>query len=116
MPLDGGGSILVDADPGPDEEGPVKAGRVADAVRELPRSLQDALAPVGSTARAVLGRLKETGADEVEVEFGVDLSAEAGVVITKSQASFHLKVRVLWQRDGTEPGETAGGEADAAQA
>lgn len=41
-PLDGGGCILVEQ-PAAAWEGPVKAGRVADAVRELPVTLQGAL-------------------------------------------------------------------------
>ncbi|MDT0343275.1 CU044_2847 family protein [Streptomyces litchfieldiae] len=95
VPLDGGGAILFEADP--DLTGPVKAGRVGEAVRDLPHTLRGALAPVRDTARTVLEQLREAGPDEVEVEFGVDLSAEAGVVVTKSQAAVHLKVRVLWR-------------------
>lgn len=83
----------------PNLAGPVKAGRVTDAVRELPSTLQHALIPVRDTARAVLEQLRQAGPNEVEVEFGVDLSAEAGAVITKTAAAVHLKVRVLWNRE-----------------
>jgi hypothetical protein len=94
VPLEGGGAILFEA--ASESAGPVKAGRTGEAVRDLPGTVQQALAPVRETARAVLDQLRQAGPGEVEVEFGVDLSAEAGVVITKSQAAFHLKVRVLW--------------------
>ncbi|MFF3691637.1 CU044_2847 family protein [Streptomyces sp. NPDC002187] len=94
VPLEGGGAILFEAVP--EHDGPVKAGRIGEAVRELPRSLQQSLTPVGDTARAVLEQLKQAGPDEVEVEFGVNLSAEAGAVITKGAVAVHLKVRVLW--------------------
>jgi Trypsin-co-occurring domain 1 len=95
MPLDGGGWILVEA---PEVAGgPVKAGRVGEAIRELPASLQTALAPVTDAARTVLEQLRKAGPTEVEVEFGVDLAMQAGAVITKSETSCHLKVRLTWQ-------------------
>ncbi|MFF8775294.1 CU044_2847 family protein [Kitasatospora sp. NPDC015120] len=97
VPLDGGGSILVEAEEA--AAGPVKAGRVGDAVRELPESLGTTLEPVTGLARTVLARLREAGPDEVQVEFGVDLSAAAGVVITKTAAKYHLTVRVTWRKD-----------------
>ncbi|MGW8362583.1 CU044_2847 family protein [Streptomyces wedmorensis] len=38
--------------------------------------------------------------EQITVEFGVDLAFGAGAVITKSQASCHLRVSVSWDRDG----------------
>ncbi|MFJ5924951.1 CU044_2847 family protein [Kitasatospora sp. NPDC092948] len=100
VPLEDGGSILVEAVES--AAGPVKAGRIGDAVRDLPTSLGSALDPVTDMARTVLRRLRDAGPDEVEVEFGVDLSTEAGVVITKTAANCHLTVRVVWR--GSEAG------------
>lgn len=103
MPLEGGGSIVFEATL--EADGPVKAGRVADAVRELPQTLQEALIPVRETARSVLEQLRQAGPDEVEVEFGVNLSAQAGAaVITKGEGAVHLKVRVLWKNGTAEEG------------
>lgn len=112
LPLEGGGAILLE-DAGTDtgtgvpgtegagQSGPVKAGRVGETVRELPRTVRESLAPVRETARAVLDELRDAGPQTVEVEFGVNLSAKAGVVITSGEAAVHRKVRLVW-----------GGEAD----
>ncbi|PSK70655.1 hypothetical protein C6W96_20765 [Streptomyces sp. CS149] len=103
MPLAGGGEVLFEAAPGlqlPVGEGPVKAGRTADAVRSLPRTVQDALVPVREMAQAAVAQLREAGPAEVEVEFGVTLSAQAGAVISKGEAAAHLKVRALWRDEG----------------
>ncbi|GLF95146.1 CU044_2847 family protein [Streptomyces yaizuensis] len=97
VPLGSGGSILVEAVEGAD--GPVKAGRIAEAIRDVPGSLQTMLEPVTEMAGAVLERLRQAGPDEVQVEFGVDLASQAGAVIAKSQAGCHLKVTVSWHRD-----------------
>ncbi|MGW1173574.1 CU044_2847 family protein [Kitasatospora sp. NPDC002543] len=113
VPLDGGGSILVEAVDG--AAGPVKAGRVGDAVRDLPASLGSALEPVTDMARTVLRRLRDAGPAEVEVEFGVDLATEAGVVITKTSANCHLTVRMVWRKGEAEApaGQAPAGEAPA---
>ncbi|WP_308406017.1 CU044_2847 family protein [Streptomyces naphthomycinicus] len=76
----------------------MKAGRISDAIHELPTTLQQALEPVTETARAVLDVLGKASPDEITVEFGVDLSVEAGAVITKSQAGCHLKVTLSWKK------------------
>ncbi|MFG2987401.1 CU044_2847 family protein [Streptomyces sp. NPDC048258] len=68
-----------------------------------------ALEPVTEAARAILGQLRKAHPDQITVEFGVDLAFEAGTVITKSQASCHLKVTVTRVR--ADPGEQRGEEA-----
>jgi len=95
IPLDGGGTVLVEQVVVGD--GPVKAGRVGDAIRDVPGTLQEALEPVTDAARAALDQLRKARPDEITVEFGVNLAFEAGAVITKSQASCHLKVTVSWK-------------------
>ncbi|MCW7944397.1 hypothetical protein AAW14_20780 [Streptomyces hygroscopicus] len=100
MALEDGGSVLVEAPSGAD--GPVKAGRLGDAIQDLPLSLQAALRPVTDTARTVLRQLREAGPEELEVEFGVDLSCQAGALITRGEAACHLKVRATWRRVRTE--------------
>uniref|UniRef100_A0AAU2HDB8 Trypsin-co-occurring domain-containing protein n=1 Tax=Streptomyces sp. NBC_00060 TaxID=2975636 RepID=A0AAU2HDB8_9ACTN len=96
MPLDCGGSILVQADPVEVSAGPVMAGRVSEAIRDLPQSLESVIGPVAGMARAVLDEFRRVRPDGVEVEFGVDLAAQAGAVIAKSEAACHLKVTVTW--------------------
>jgi hypothetical protein len=87
-------------------EGPVKAGRFSEAVHELPVTLQRALEPVTEAARATLDQLRKASPDEIAVEFGVDLAAEAGAVITKSQAGCHLKVTLSWKQGVAGPPHT----------
>ncbi|MGW3447315.1 CU044_2847 family protein [Streptomyces sp. NPDC001076] len=103
--LEGGGSILVEAPA--TGEGPVKAGRIGDAVHDLPESLQGALSSVSLASRAALDELRKAAPDEIKVEFGVDLAVEVGAVITKSSANSHLKVTMTWKSD---PGHSVGSE------
>jgi Trypsin-co-occurring domain 1 len=105
IPLEGGGAILVEAPVV--EDGPVKAGRVSDAIRDLPTTLQSVLAPVTDAARVVLEQLRRAKPSEVEVEFGVNLATEAGAVITRSEVASHLVVKLTWRNSdhdrGTDP-------------
>ncbi|MGV9993882.1 CU044_2847 family protein [Streptomyces sp. NPDC003374] len=86
----------MQAEPADASAGPVMAGRTADAIRELPHSLQSAIGPVTSMARAVLDEFRRARPDSMEIEFGVDLAAQAGAVIAKSEAGCHLRVTLTW--------------------
>jgi hypothetical protein len=95
IPLDGGAVILVELHG--NGSGPVKAGRLGDAVREMPATLRVLLAPVVETAKTLLGQLREARPDELEVEFGVNLGTEAGAVITKTTLAGNIKVKMVWK-------------------
>ncbi|MER6274464.1 CU044_2847 family protein [Streptomyces sp900105755] len=101
IPLDGGGSVLIEA--APEFDGPVKAGRIGDAVRDLPVSLAAALGPVTDMSRTVLRQLRRAGPDEIEVEFGVNLATQAGAVIARSETNCHLRVKVVWKGHESAP-------------
>ncbi|GGN29919.1 hypothetical protein GCM10011578_066630 [Streptomyces fuscichromogenes] len=105
LELDSGGSILLEAsDALEGADGPVKAGRSADRIRELHSTVQGTLAPVRELAAAVVQQLRQAGPDEVTIEFGVDLAAEAGAVIAKTETACHLKVIVAWSRAASAAG------------
>ncbi len=108
MPLEDGGAVLLevlgDGVEGPD--GPVKAGRLGDLVDELPAGLRAVLQPVTAASRTILEQLTHAQPDELEVEFGVNLAGRAGAIITSTEASCHLKVRLQWNKAGQPP--TAG--------
>ncbi|QTD98685.1 CU044_2847 family protein [Streptomyces cyanogenus] len=95
IPLEGGGSVLVEAPAGP--EGPVRAGRVGEFLHEAPQTLQEALEPVAQAAQSALDELRKARPDVITVDFGVDLTVEAGAVITKGRAACHLQVTMSWQ-------------------
>ncbi|MFF3501023.1 CU044_2847 family protein [Streptomyces sp. NPDC003247] len=104
VPLPDGGQVLFEA---PDESGagPVKAGRLSDAVRDFPGTLHQALTPAVELARTTLQQLRQDDTSEVQIEFGLDLTSELGAVVAKGGVGAHLKVTVTWSRDGSqEPG------------
>ncbi|MDQ1288590.1 MAG: hypothetical protein QG622_2155 [Actinomycetota bacterium] len=119
VPLKGGGSVLIE-DSEPSAHGPVRVGRVGDVIKDATDSLQGMLTPVRETAQAVLDELRQARPDEVEVQFGVTLSAVAGAVIAKTTTGAHLTIKVTWRREedarpdtpSTAQDLSAGGSAD----
>ncbi|GIF16977.1 CU044_2847 family protein [Actinoplanes teichomyceticus] len=101
IPLAGGGAVLVEC-AGPEDDGPVKAGRLGDRVRDVSTTLQDLLQPVTDTAQILLDQLSRARPAELEVEFGVALSAQAGAIITQTALNSNIKVKMRWRRDGLD--------------
>ncbi|MFJ4580361.1 CU044_2847 family protein [Streptomyces echinatus] len=102
IPLESGGCVLVEASSA--TEGPVKAGRVGDAIHNLPGSLQAALVPISAAAHAAAEQLRRAGPHEI-AEFGVDLAVEAGAIITRAGTQAHLQMTIRWVRDeSSSPG------------
>ena len=73
---------------GPD--GFITATATFDAVMGQVRHVSDA------AIRAL--RESATKADEIEIEFGIALNAQAGAVMVKTGVDAHLKVRLSWKR------------------
>ena len=102
---DGAAVLVEDAHPS-SSDGPVRVGRAGDRVREAGEGLRAALAPLRAAARDVVDELKGAGPDELSVEFGVVLTAQAGAVIAKAGGEAHLKVTLVWKHPAPDAGPT----------
>ena len=75
VPLDNGGVIVVEMDhPG---AGVVKAGRPGQIVGKATQTLESALESVAPAAQSILAKLRPARPQEITVEFGLTLTAEA---------------------------------------
>ncbi|HEY8373647.1 MAG TPA: CU044_2847 family protein [Pseudonocardiaceae bacterium] len=104
--LGDGDSVLVEVDE--NEPGMTRASRAKEVVEAAASSLGSALAGVRKAASEAVRRFRDMDArpDEVQIEFGVRLNAQAGAVIAKSGVDGHLKVKLTWRRmDGPVEGE-----------
>src|SRR5712692_6316910 len=89
IPLDAGGSLLVQAR---EDDLP---GEVVARARQ---SLETAIDQIKPAVNAIASRLKTMAADEAAVEFGIVLGAETGAVIAKGTAEVHFTVTLNWKR------------------
>lgn len=96
--LEGGETFLV-AKVDTATKGPLRVG-IDDGVRErLSQSLEASLAPIKRMARAVVQEFQGAAPDEVTVEIGVLLSAEAGAILAKAGGECHFNVSLTWKND-----------------
>lgn len=94
VPLEDGGVIVVEMDD--PTGGVVKTGRPGTVVRQATQSLEVALDAVVPAARSILSKLRKAGPQEVSVEFGLKLTAEAGAVIAKTTGECNIQVTLRW--------------------
>jgi len=110
--LDGGGSVLVEAD---DATASVaRAGRIRDAEGRLlqvaGQTLEQGLANVRDAAAAALGQFQAMSRcpDEVEITFGVKLDAEAGAIIARTGVQGQLEVKLTWHNSVDDTTKSVG--------
>jgi hypothetical protein len=98
FPLDGGGSVQVEVAP----TGAVAPAGHAKLVTVAQRTLQEALEPIRPVAVGVLRQMKDLAEspDKISMEFGVKLSAEAGLVVARGTTEANFVVKLEWSRPG----------------
>ncbi len=96
FPLEEGGSILVQIDE-PETGGTIRAGR-EDTIEKARDTFEDALNRVLPAAKSVVEKLQSMASkpDEIEVNFGINLSAHAGAFIALATAEANFGVTVRW--------------------
>jgi hypothetical protein len=100
VPLQDGGSIVVEAPEELASAGVVRASRPGEVVKQAGETFEEALdKTLVPVARAVIGCLEEIAPQQVEVTLGLKLSAEAGVVISKIAGEASLEVKLTWKRE-----------------
>ncbi|HYT80056.1 MAG TPA: CU044_2847 family protein [Actinomycetota bacterium] len=100
FPLEDGGTVLVEVDE--QAGGPVMRGRGGDGstrAERTDRTFEEATASVTPAARSLINRLRamENPPDEIEVEFGVQLSAKTGAFIASVAAEANFRVMMTWK-------------------
>ena len=101
VPLDDGGSMLVEVELDEEEQdGMVPAARAGEMATKATQTLQEALEQVRPGAEAVVAKLREMSArpDEMEVTFGLKMSAEAGAFIASASTEANFSVLLRWNR------------------
>lgn len=85
-------------------EGLVQVARPGQVVARATRSLGDMLAGVRPVAQNFVEGFRDLAhaPDEISIEFGSSLSAEADVVISSTAAEANFKVSLTWNRQTTE--------------
>lgn len=118
VPVGEGGDTFVRVQIHEVDESLVRVGRGDRPIARARQSLDAMLDTVRPVADSFVGRFRELAhaPDEITLEFGVSLSAEAGVVIASTATVANFSVTLTWNRsDARGPAEGAAAEGAAAE-
>lgn len=99
FPLEEGGTILVEVEM-PEGAGMVPAAR-GEVAQRAQQTFEQALEKIRPAAQAIIKKLRalHDPPDEIEVEFGLKMSAEAGAVVAAAGVEANYKVTLMWKRE-----------------
>ncbi|MBX9364320.1 hypothetical protein K4G64_24685 [Streptomyces sp. WAC04114] len=102
VPIDGGESVRVEVSE--DTDGIVRVARPGQVAAIAQESLQQSLEKIRPVVIAVWEKLRHLPQtpDRVGVEFGIKLSAEAGVIVARGATEANFVVKLEWCRDGRD--------------
>lgn len=76
-----------------------RVSKGGDAIVEAGRKIEDILAGVRPALSTLMTALKNLGPSEHEIEFGVKLNVQAGVIVAKTATEGHFVVKLRWKQD-----------------
>lgn len=100
FPLEEGGTILIEVDV-PERPGMVPAGRGEDMPEKAQQTFEAALDRIRPAAQVIIRKLRalHDPPDEVEVEFGLKMDAQAGAFLAAAGVEANYKVTLTWKRE-----------------
>jgi len=104
--MDDGSSIVIEVDE-PETGGTTRASRrPGEIAEEAKETFEQALSKIRPATERVIHTLCELvyKPDEIEMEFGFNMSAEAGVVIASASVEANYKVTLRWKDEEKKEG------------
>jgi hypothetical protein len=98
--LDDGTTMLVETEIPTPEGGLVQASRPGDMLTKAHLSFGEAIDKVKPAAETIIKKLRNLhdNPDEIEVEFGIKLNAEAGAFLASAGVEANYTVTLKWKR------------------
>lgn len=89
LDIPGGDVVLAGAEPG-------------KTLAEVQTKLGAGLRTIRPAITELIETLKDSGPDSIEVEFGVKIGGETGIILAKGTAEVNFKVSMAWKRPPNE--------------
>jgi Trypsin-co-occurring domain 1 len=107
FPLENGGSVIVEVDDrGARDDRVVRRGfgesaHPAEIAARAGETLEAAFGRIQPAAGAMVSRLRglTDAPEEIEIEFGIQLSAELGVIVAHTAGEANFRVSLRWKRN-----------------
>ena len=100
FPLEDATSLIVEVDEPESTDPLVRAARPSEVVTRVQQTFEEALDKVKPAASIIIQKLRSLhdSPDEIEVEFGLKLTAEAGAVVASAGVEANYKITLKWQK------------------
>ncbi|HXM49974.1 MAG TPA: CU044_2847 family protein [Pyrinomonadaceae bacterium] len=99
IPLDGGGSVLLEVG---ENGGGTKRGLGRTEITEkATQTFEEAITKIRPVADAIIDQLRQlvVAPEEIGVEFGIKLNADAKAYIASAGAEANFRVTLKWKRE-----------------
>jgi hypothetical protein len=99
IPLDGGGDFVVES--ATQESGTSRVGRADRAVASSAQTFESSMSTVKHIAEVVVQQLSQLAVtpSRFTAEFGIALSAEAGLAVVKGTGEAHFVIEIEWSKE-----------------
>lgn len=104
FPLEDGSSIEVEVEQPESKSGTGRIGREDELMQKAHLTFEAALEKVKPIAGIIVDKLRSMNqpADEVEVKFGIKMSAAAGAVIASASVEGNYEITLKWKQEKPE--------------
>ena len=98
IPLDGGGDFVVQS--ADQDTGTSRVGRTDRAVASSAQTFENSMSTVKHIAEVVVQQLSQLAVapTRFSAEFGIALSAEAGMAVLKGSGEAHFVIEIEWSK------------------
>ena len=105
FPQEDGTSMVVEIDDSMPEGGVVRAARPGEIAERASQTFEAALSKIKPMAGAIFTTLKDLAQcpEQIQVEFGVKITASAGAVLASAGVEGNYKVTLTWTSTGRQP-------------
>lgn len=99
FPLENGDSILVEVNDSTPTDGRIGLGN--KVTKTAQKTFESALDKIKPVANAILTKVRSLNepADEVEVKFGIKMSAELGAVVASGSTEVNYEITLKWKKE-----------------
>ncbi len=100
FPLEDGDSILVEVDEPLSGAIDDRIGISDEIAQKAKQSFESAISKIQPVANAIIAKVRSLNepADEVEVKFGLKMSAELGAIIASGNAEGNYEITLKWKQ------------------
>jgi hypothetical protein len=98
FPLESGGSVIVQVDEDNPAIGLERAANAGEIVARAGQTLESALSGIRPAIDSIFSRFKDLvdSPDQIELEFGIKLNTQVGLLITSGSSEANMVVRLQW--------------------